>query len=104
MLTTRQIRTWLDFRGSGEINEHGIAALAKTDKSVADAWEHSGLIDDLIGGAKLVMSGMTAPQFETELRQRIVRETDGPEAIEAIWNAARAELAQQKGGDYDAGT
>ncbi len=90
MLTDDIIRTWIRVCGNGIINEHAIAALAKKDARVAAAWEHSLTIDDLIGSAKVVLNGLASKQFEAELRKRIARETKGPSAAEAIWQAAKA--------------
>ena len=95
MLTVETIQTWLRVRGTGTINEHAIAALADQDPRVAAAWEHSRTIDDLIGSAKVVLNGLASKQFETELRERIATETDGPSAAEAIWQAAKAEPPTQ---------
>jgi len=89
VLTVEIIQSWLRVRGTD--TKHVIAALADPDPRVAAAWEHSLTIDDLIGSAKVVLNGLASKQFETELRERIAHETEGPSAAEAIWQAAKAE-------------
>ena len=87
MLTAKIIQTWLQVRGTGIIDEHAISSLARNDADVAEAWQKSLLIDDLIGSAKLVKDGLASQSFAAELRNRLARETDGPDAVAAIWNA-----------------
>ncbi len=89
MLTVEMIRTWLGLRSTGMAdNEHAFAAAAKHDTAVAPAYSHASLIDELIGSAKLVKNGLASQQFADQLRERIARDTDGPEAAAAIWDAA----------------
>lgn len=69
-------------------NDYALAAAAKHDKAIAEAWRHSPLIDELVDNAKLVKKGLASTQFAERLHERIARETDGPEAAAAIWDAA----------------
>jgi hypothetical protein len=88
MLTAKIIHKWLHIRGDGPINEHGIADWAKRDAEVAEAWEQSVLIDDLIGDAYLVKHDLASKSFADAFRQRLAEHVDGPEAEKAIWDAA----------------
>lgn len=87
MLSAKIIRKWQKLCGPRPIDEHGIANLASQDAEAAEAWEHSAMIDDLIGSAKIVKNGRASQFFISKLNERLAEETDGPEAIKAIWDA-----------------
>jgi hypothetical protein len=87
-ITAHIICKWLAVRGDGPIDEHFIASLAEHDPGVAEAWEHWLLIDELISSASLVKRGLASESFASVFRQRLAEGVDGPEAEQAIWDAA----------------
>jgi hypothetical protein len=88
MLTARIIRTWLKLREQAADNDHVMSALARGNPEIAEAWERSELIDDLIGSARIVKHGLASKAFTDAFHERLRRETANPDAAQAILDAA----------------
>lgn len=88
MLTRDLVQTWLDVIAHPPINEHGLASASKHDPLLAEAWKHSALIDDLLQDAHIVKNGMASSSYESNFRQRLAENVEGPEVADLIWNAA----------------